>query len=136
MSRCFWRTGEDAIGDINYEDTRVLLLSLSALCTSMDAQAQSFFHHRSVEERIAAFEKKKAAPSLAAETSKAANVMEMQAMKSPALRNATKMAEESKDVVLLDSVISDTHREYYEYNDHGWLVSAKIYDWEEGEPSA
>ncbi len=99
----------------------------------MGAQAQSFFHNKSVEERIAAFEKKKTAPSLATKvTSKAADALEVQAMKSPALRKAAKVAEESKDVVLLDSVISDTRREYYEYNDHGWLVSAKIYDWEEG----
>lgn len=113
--------------------TQVLLLSLIVLCTSMGAQAQSFFHNKSVEERIAAFEKKKAAPSLAAAkvTSKAADAMEQQAMKSPALRKAAKVAEESKDVVLLDSVISDTRREYYEYNDHGWLVSARIYGWEE-----
>lgn len=113
--------------------TQVFLLSLFALCTSMGTQAQSFFHNKSVEERIAAFEKKKAAPSLATKvTSKAADALEVQAMKSPALRKAAKVAEESKDVVLLDSVISDTRCEYYEYNDHGWLVSAKIYDWEEG----
>lgn len=113
--------------------TQAFLLSLFALCTSMGAQAQSFFHNKSVEERIAAFEKKKAAPSLATKvTSKAADALEVQAMKSPALRKAAKVAEESKDVVLLDSVISDPRREYYEYNDHGWLVSAKIYDWEEG----
>ena len=113
--------------------TQAFLLSLFALCTSMGAQAQSFFHNKSVEERIAAFEKKKTAPSFTTKvTSKVASVMEMQAMKSPALRKSAKVTEESKDVVLLDSVISDTHREYYEYNDHGWLVSAKIYDWEEG----
>lgn len=114
--------------------TQVFLLSLFALCTSMGAQAQSFFHNKSVEERIAAFEKKKTAPSLATKvTGKAADALEVQVTKSPVLRKAAKVAEESKDVVLLDSVISDTHREYYEYNDHGWLVSAKIYDWEEGE---
>lgn len=113
--------------------TQAFLLSLFALCTSMGAQAQSFFHNKSVEERIAAFEKKKTAPSFTTKvTSKAAETLEVQAMKSPALRKAAKVAEESKDVVLLDSVISDTRREYYEYNDHGWLVSAKIYDWEEG----
>lgn len=113
--------------------TQAFLLSLFALCTSMGTQAQSFFHNKSVEERIAAFEKKKAAPSLATKvTSKATDALEVQAMKSPALRKAAKVAEESKDVVLLDSVISDTRCEYYEYNDHGWLVSAKIYDWEEG----
>ena len=113
--------------------TQAFLLSLFALCTSMGTQAQAFCHNKSVEERIAAFEKKKAAPSLATKvTSKAADALEVQAMKSPALRKAAKVAEESKDVVLLDSVISDTRREYYEYNDHGWLVSAKIYDWEEG----
>lgn len=113
--------------------TQVFLLSLFALCTSMGTQAQSFSHNKSVEERIAAFEKKKAAPSFTTKvTSKAAEALEVQAMKSPALRKAAKVAEESKDVVLLDSVISDTRCEYYEYNDHGWLVSAKIYDWEEG----
>lgn len=89
--------------------TQVFLLSLFALCTSMGTQAQSFFHNKSVEERIAAFEKKKTAPSFTTKvTSKAAETLEVQAMKSPALRKAAKVAEESKDVVLLDSVISDT----------------------------
>ena len=45
---------------------------------------------------------------------------------------AGRKVSEQKDVVLLDSVISDNRCEYYKYNDYGWLISAKIYEWEDG----
>lgn len=38
---------------------------------------------------------------------------------------------DAKDVVLLDSVIGDGYSKYYDYNEQGWLVSAKIYESEE-----
>lgn len=114
--------------------TQIVLFACLVLCVSLDIQAQTFFH-KNLKERIAAFEQKKKNAILPARQkvkSKVANAMIMQAMKSPAHRKSTRATEEKRDVVFLDSVIADTHREYYEYNDHGWLISARVYDYEDG----
>lgn len=85
--------------------TRMVVLVCAVLCASAGVQAQSVGH-------------RKAAESLNAMLTK---VPQHRAMH----RNAT----EEVDIVLLDSVISDTHRAYYEYNEYGWLVSEKHYAW-------
>lgn len=40
----------------------------------------------------------------------------------------TKTAPNTLNVVLLDSVISENRKEYYRYNDHGWLQSKEVYN--------
>lgn len=50
--------------------------------------------------------------------------------KSPVLRTARPQGE--MDVILLDSILSDSERTYYEYNEHGYLVSTMTYYNEEG----
>ena len=118
--------------------TRFLMLACMILCTSASVQAQFINHRKSIEERIAVFEKKKEAvltPSSDQRMMKAAiqtvQALESQATKSP-VRRALQTRAEGKDIVLLDSVISDTHRAYYEYNEYGWLVAEKIYNWSDG----
>lgn len=50
--------------------------------------------------------------------------------KSPVLRTVRPQGE--MDVILLDSILSDTERTYYEYDEHGYLVSTMTYYNEEG----
>ncbi len=42
----------------------------------------------------------------------------------------TKTAPNTLNVVLLDSVISENRKEYYKYNNHGWLQSKEVYNLE------
>ena len=42
----------------------------------------------------------------------------------------TKTAPNTLNVVLLDSVISENRKEYYRYNNHGWLQSKEVYNLE------
>lgn len=110
--------------------TQFFLLALLVLCASIGVQAQSFSKGNFAEERIVAFEeKKRTAGSFVSKrgVAEAAGTMEVKAMNSPLLKSA---ARESRDVVFLDSVISEIRCMYYEYNDYGWLVSAKVYDFE------
>ena len=109
------------------------------LCTSASAQTQFINHRKSIEERIAEFEKKKEAvltPSSDHRMMKAAiqtvQAIESQATKSPVRRALQTRAEEGKDIVLLDSVISDTRCVYYEYNEFGWLVAERVYECNDG----
>ena len=85
--------------------TRFLMLVCMVLCTSASAQAQ-FVGHQKITESL---------------NSKLAKV--------PQRRVVHRNAAEEVAIVLLDSVISDTHRAYYKYNECGWLVSEKHYKW-------
>lgn len=138
--RPFYGVEKDAIREFIMKNiTRFLMLVCIVLCTSVSAQEQTISHRKSVEERIAEFEKKKEAvltPSSDLCMMKTAiqtvQAIETQVAKSPIRRALQTRAEEGKDIVLLDSVISDTHRAYYEYNEYGWLVAERIYNWSDG----
>ena len=112
--------------------TQTLLLVCLMLCAPLGVQAQSSIFSKSKKESRT--EEKK--ESIIKPTTQKVpfrligrmKTVEEQVAKSPALRRTT----EQKDVVLLDSVISDNRCEYYKYNDYGWLISAKIYEWEDG----
>ena len=111
--------------------TRFLLLVGMVLCALTSVQAQSLNQRKGVEEYVGKFEQKK--PSVSDRMAKvAARLPQLMEQKASAHRALQTRAEEGSGVVLLDSVISDTHRAYYEYNDYGWLVSARIYNMSDG----
>lgn len=56
--------------------------------------------------------------------------MEQQMALSP-VRRMEAQEIDPQDVILLDSVIGDGYSKYYDYNEQGWLVSAKVYEWDE-----
>lgn len=85
--------------------TRMVVLVCVVLCASASVQAQPAVHR------------------------KAAEPLDAMLAKMPQRRAMEQRAVEEVDIVLLDSVVSDTHRAYYEYNEYGWLVSEKLYEW-------
>ncbi len=85
--------------------TQMVMLVCAVLCTSVSVQAQSISH------------------------SKAAESLNAKLAKMPQHRAVERRVAEGVDIVLLDSVVSDTHRAHYEYNECGWLVSEKHYEW-------
>lgn len=114
--------------------TQTLLLVCMMWCASLGVQAQSSLFSKNAKRHCAETEQKRVAAAQSTTLEMPLRLlekMEAQVAKSPALRRAAEGAE-TMDVVLLDSVISDTRREYYKYNDKGWLTSIKIYEWEDG----
>lgn len=108
--------------------TQTLLMGCLMLCASLGMQAQTTLFSKNES-------KLKKETVVKQTTSKVpfglVEKIEAQVAKSPALRRAVE-SPETKDVVLLDSVISETRHEHYEYNSYGWITSAKIYELEEG----
>lgn len=85
--------------------TQMIMLMCAMMCTSVVVKAQS------------------------TNLSKTAKSLEAKFAKMPQHRAAQRRATEGTDYALLDSVISDTHRAHYRYNEYGWLVSEKHYKW-------
>lgn len=108
-----------------------MLAMATALCASAGVHAQFINHRKGIEERISEFEQRKEKamkPTASKRIAKAtAQLPQLMEQKAPIHRALQTRAEEGKDIVLLDSVISNTHCAYYEYNEQGWLVSEKHY---------
>ena len=111
----------------------MLLTALLMLGSSLGVQAQSR-PNMEKEARVSKLErksdKKKEVKSPALKLPEKLGKVEQQMALSP-VRRMEAQEKDAQDVVLLDSVIGDGYCKYYEYNEQGWLVSAKIYEWEE-----
>lgn len=110
--------------------THMILAVLLLFGASLSVHAQSVLNK---ERRVSPFklERKNDKSSVTVKVPHGRfKAMEEQMALAPVRRMATQEVD-ARDVVLLDSVIGDGYSKYYEYNEKGWLVSAKIYESEE-----